>query len=389
MIFGEFARMRLLIVTFFAACLVFAITPMAAFAQQAPAPAVPAEAPASQADLASPNAADPSVPAAQAAEATGTSNTAPTAEAPAFDYYGPEMIKGRPEPGNYSFQGQHTEDGRFALWMHDAILIPMMAGISLLVLLLIVWVVVRFNRRANTVPSRTSHNTLIEVIWTLVPVLILVVIAVPSITLLARQYETPAEDAITIKATGYQWYWGFTYPDHGGFEVISNMRDEGEALAAGEPPQLAADNRMVVPVGTEIRLQTTGADVIHSFGVPSLWFKLDAVPGRLNERRLVIDEPGIYYGQCMELCGARHAYMPITIEARPRAEFDAWIRAQGGTFPTDAEAAATDTQLPGLQEPESAVESAPGAGAPPTQDTAPAGGADAPDVSAPAANPAT
>lgn len=326
---------------------------------------------ASVADTASPNVASQANPAAEAAE--GTAGT-PATGAPAFDYYGPEMIKGVPTAGDWDFQPQFTDDGQYALGMHNYILLPMMAGISLLVLLLIIWVVARYNRAANAVPSRTSHSTVIEVIWTLVPVLILVVIAVPSITLLARQYESPAEDAVTIKATGYQWYWGFTYPDHGGFEVISNMKDEGLALAEGEPPQLAVDNRMVVPVGQEIRLQTTGADVIHSFGVPSLWFKLDAVPGKLNERRLVITEPGIYYGQCMELCGARHGYMPIAIEARPRAEFEAWIRAQGGSLPGAGEAPAPAT-LPGLQEPESSVESAPGAGAPPTQDTAPAGGA--------------
>jgi len=357
---GEFARKRLHLLTLLAAALVFAQAPQAALGQSA-----------SQADLASPNVADDTAPIAAAAEATGGESVV---QEPAFEYYGPDMIKGMPHSGEIGFQPQFTPTGKFALGMHNAILLPMMAGISLLVLGLLLWVVVRYNRRANTVPSRTSHNTLIEVIWTLVPVLILVVIAVPSITLLARQYESPADDAVTIKATGYQWYWGFTYPDYGGFEVISNMKDEGQALAEGFPPQLEADNRMVVPVGTELRIQTTGADVIHSFGVPSLWFKLDAVPGRLNERRLVIEEPGIYYGQCMELCGARHAYMPLTIEARPRAEFEAWIRAQGGTLPGAGDEPAAP-ELPGLQEPESSVEGAPGAGAAPTQDTAPAGGA--------------
>jgi len=162
------------------------------------------------------------------------------------------------------------------------------------------------------------------------------VIAVPSITLLAKQYESPPEDAITIKANGYQWYWGYEYLDHGGFEVISNLKDQSASLDAGEPYQLAVDNRMVVPVGVPIRLQTFGKDVIHAFGIPSLWFKLDAVPGRINEKMLIIDEPGIYYGQCMELCGARHGYMPIAIEARPLAEFEEWVRLQpGGAVPSD------------------------------------------------------
>jgi cytochrome c oxidase subunit 2 len=180
---------------------------------------------------------------------------------------------------------------------------------------------------------------MIEVIWTIVPVIILVVIAVPSITLLARQYETPPADAVTIKATGYQWYWGYTYPDHGEIEVISNMLDDAEALKRGEPSQLAVDNRMVVPAGVPLRIQTTATDVIHAFAVPSLWFKMDAVPGRLNEKLLTIKEPGVYYGQCSELCGARHAYMPIAIEALPPAEFAAWVKAQGGAMPGEAEAA--------------------------------------------------
>ena len=146
-----------------------------------------------------------------------------------------------------------------------------------------------------------------------------------------------------IKATGYQWYWGYTYPDNGGFEVISNMLPEDEAVANGEPAQLAVDNRMVVPANTPIRLQTTSADVIHAFAVPSLWFKIDAVPGRLNERLLTITEPGIYYGQCSELCGVKHGYMPIAVEALPREQFDAWVLSKGGTLVDEEDAAeATD-----------------------------------------------
>lgn len=355
MTLGESARKRLPILTILAASLAFAAVPSMSVAQEAGA---------SEAVAAAPALADEAVPAAETAE--GSAGEQVVGPAP-FDHYGPEMIKGQPVDGGLGFQPQYSPDGEYALWMHDAFLLPMMAGISILVLILLLFVMARYNRRANKVPSKTSHNTVIEVLWTLVPVLILVAIAIPSITLLARQYESPAEDAVTVKVTGYQWYWGYSYPDNGGFEVISNMLDEGEALAAGEPVHLAVDNRMVVPVGEEIRIQTTGADVIHAFAVPSLWFKLDAVPGRLNERKLVIEEPGIYYGQCMELCGARHGYMPIAIEARPRAEFEAWVRAQGGTVGDEAEA---EPELPALQEPESAVESAPGAGAPPTQDGA-------------------
>jgi cytochrome c oxidase subunit 2 len=237
-----------------------------------------------------------------------------------------------------TFQDQYTDTGAYALGMHNYILLPVITAISLFVLGLLLYVVLRYSRRANPVPSKTTHNTAIEVIWTIVPVLILVVIAVPSISLLAKQYETPPADAVTVKAIGYQWYWGYEYPDHGGFEIVSNMKSAEEALADGEPYQLAVDNRMVVPADTPIRLQTTGADVIHSFAVPSLWFKQDAVPGRLNEKLIEGIPAGVYYGQCSELCGTLHGFMPITVEALPRDQFDAWVLAQGGSLP-GAEAA--------------------------------------------------
>jgi len=342
-------------------CAVPAVSAAPAFAAQPVVSPV-----ASVADTRSPNVADESLPPAVAADGS-TTTPAAGAAAPAYTPLGPEWIKGQPTPGAVTFQRQYSPDGHFALWMHDAILLPLIVAICLLVLGLLLWVIARFNRRANAVPSRTSHNTLIEVIWTTVPVLILVAIAVPSITLMARQYRSAPEDALTIKVTGYQWYWGYAYPDNGGFEVISNMLDEDEAVSRGFPAQLEVNNRMVVPVGEPIRLQISGADVIHSFAIPSLWFKMDAVPGRLNERVLTIEEPGIYYGQCSELCGARHAYMPIAIEALPRAQFDAWVLTQGGTLGGEGAAPA----LPPEQEPESAVEGAPGAGAAPTEQTAP------------------
>lgn len=244
-----------------------------------------------------------------------------------------------------TFQEQYSQDGLYAVWMHDIILLPVITVISLFVLGLLLYVVAKFNRRANPNPSRTTHNTAIEVIWTIVPVIILVVIAVPSITLLARQYEEPPADAITVKAVGYQWYWGYEYPDHD-VEIISNMLTKEEAIASGEGEQfqMAVDNRMVVPAGVPIRLQTTAADVIHAFAVPSLWFKQDAVPGRLNERMLTIDEPGVYYGQCSELCGALHGYMPITVEALPMEEFEAWVTEQGGSIPGAEVAAETGSE---------------------------------------------
>ena len=348
-----------------AAFLALLAVPQAGFAA-APTQATESSAAAPAADAASPNVADETLPAAEAAEG---STPAAATDTGGYTPLGPDMIKGVPEDGGLTFQPQYSNDGEFALWMHDIVLLPIITAVSLLVLGLLLWVVVRYNRKSNPVPSKTSHNTVIEVIWTVVPVLILVAIAIPSITLLARQYDSPPEDALTIKVTGYQWYWGYTYPDNGGFEVISNMLSEEEAEARGEPSHLGADNRLVVPVGEPLRIQVTGADVIHAFAVPSLWFKIDAVPGRLNERTMFITEPGIYYGQCSELCGARHGYMPIALEAVPRPQFEAWIRSKGGTVRGDEPAAAPAASP--LQEPDSSIEGAPGAGAPPTDETAP------------------
>ncbi|MEO6091763.1 MAG: cytochrome c oxidase subunit II [Novosphingobium sp.] len=266
---------------------------------------------------------------------------------------------GMPVDGGTGLQSQHSPLGEYGRWFHDGILLPLIVIITLFVLFLLIWVIARYNRRANPVPSRTSHNTLIEVVWTLLPVLLLVGIAVPSIDLLAKQYKPAPAKALTIKATGNQWFWTYTYPDNGGFEVTSYMlnlpgqpaintgvREVGSDPSDG-PAHLEVDNRIVVPVGEPIRMQITGSDVIHSWAVPSLWFKLDGVPGRINEKVLFIDRPGVYYGQCSELCGARHGYMPIAVEALPRAQFNAWVLSQqGGVIdgkpkpaPTGAEAA--------------------------------------------------
>jgi cytochrome c oxidase subunit II len=214
--------------------------------------------------------------------------------------------------------------------MHDKLLLPIITVISLFVLGLMLYAMAKFNRMSNPTPSKTSHNTFIEIIWTVVPILILVAIAVPSISLIAEQYKPAPKDALVVKVTGYQWYWGYEYPDQGIPEFVSNMLTPEQALANGEPHQLAADNRLVLPVGRPVKLIITGADVIHSFAVPSLWTKMDAVPGRLNETSITIEKPGVYYGQCSELCGARHGFMPIAIEALPPAQFEQWVRSQGG-----------------------------------------------------------
>ena len=334
--FGDIARKWLHVLPLIAATLALVSLPQASLAQAADAAPPPVES-----SVQAPVAVDAAIGAATVDGADSA------ADASGYTPLGPEWIKGQPTPGAIGFQKQYSKIGDEALFMHDVVLLPVITVVTLLVLALLLWVVVRYNRRRNPVPSKTSHNTLIEVIWTAVPVLILVVIAVPSITLLAHQYQSPPKDAVTVKVTGYQWYWGYAYPDNGGFEVISNMLPDEEALARGEPSHLAADNRLVVPVGEPIRLQVTAADVIHAFAVPSLWFKIDAVPGRLNERMLFVKEPGIYYGQCSELCGSRHGYMPIALEAVPRAQFEAYIRSQGGTLGDDSAAPVpADAPLP-------------------------------------------
>ena len=358
MTFGEFARKRLSFLAVLVALLAIVVVSQPASAAAAPvAAATPAAVATPAAEATAPNA----PPAADLAGETGA--VPEGAEASGYTPLGPEWIKGQPHNGGIDFQQQYSPSGHFAYKMHTYLLVPVITAISLLVLFLLLFVIMKFRRGVNPVPSKTSHNTLVEIIWTVIPVLILVVIAVPSIILLRDQYEAPPEDALTVKVTGYQWYWGYTYPDNGDFEVISNMMPEEEAKQKGFPAQLEVDNRMVVPVGEWIRVQTIGADVIHSFAVPSLWYKLDAVPGRLNEKKMFIEEPGIYYGQCSELCGARHGYMPIAVEALPRPQFEAWVRAQGGTVGGAEPGIPAEGQTP--QAPASAVEDAPAAGAPP------------------------
>ncbi len=275
----------------------------------------------------------------------------------------PTPGKGMPVDGRYGFQDQYSPLGEYALWMHQAILLPLITVISLFVLGLLLWVVARYRKSKNPVASKTSHNTLIEIIWIGIPILILAGVSIPSIDLLAKQYKPAPAKALTIKATGNQWFWSYTYPDNGGFEVISNMLPDAEAAKRGEPGHLAADFRMVVPVGEEIRVQVTGADVIHSFAVPSLWFKIDAVPGRINEKVMFVKEPGVYYGQCSELCGARHGYMPIVVEALPRDKYNAWVMTQsGGTIdgmPKPVEPAPAAAPAPTLVAPAPAATTAP------------------------------
>ena len=245
---------------------------------------------------------------------------------------------GQPVAGKIGLQPQVTKLGQQAAWMHDLILVPVMAVISLLVLGLLLFVMARFRRASNPTSSKTSHNTVIEVIWTLVPVLILVGIAVPSISLLAAQFKPAPANAITLKAIGNQWFWSYEYPDYG-VSFDANMLSDEDAKAKGEPRLLAVDNRVVLPVNTPIKLVTIGNDVIHSWAVPAFWIKMDSVPGRLNETTFTVDRKGVYYGQCSELCGDRHGFMPIGVEVVSKEDFASWIRAKGGKMPGDTAAA--------------------------------------------------
>ena len=255
----------------------------------------------------------------------------------------PQAGVGQPD-GRMLFQDQVTPIGEEAAWFHNKLLLPLITIISLFVLALMLYVIVRFRRGANPVPTRTTHNTTLEVVWTLVPVLILVAIAIPSIRLLANQYNPPAAD-LTVKVTGNQWYWTYQYPDNGDFEIVSNGLSEKDAKARGEPRLLGVDERMVVPAGATVKVIITAADVIHSWGVPAFGVKLDAVPGRLNETWFKVDKPGLYYGQCFELCGARHAYMPIAVEVMEPAKFAAWVASKGGTMPGAARPASAEASV--------------------------------------------
>jgi len=229
---------------------------------------------------------------------------------------------GQPSPWQVGLQQSASPVMDNIIWFHD-FLLYIITGIAGFVLVLLVVVMVRFNARTNPIPSRTTHHTLIEIAWTLIPIVILMFIAVPSFKLLFFQLNVPAAD-LTVKATGKQWYWSYSYPDNGQFEFDSLMLKEGERKE-GQPRLLAVDNEMVVPVNKTVRVITTGSDVIHSFAVPSFGIKIDAIPGRINETWFTATREGVYYGQCSELCGKDHAFMPIAVHVVSEQAFSAWV----------------------------------------------------------------
>jgi cytochrome c oxidase subunit II len=293
-------------------------------------------------------------PAAATAPATSPAAAQTTANAatatPAIPSAAADTQFGVPRPGALGLQEQVTDIGRQAAGFHNNWLLVLCAVISLFVLALLAYTMVRYRRGANPTPSRTSHNTLIEVVWTILPVAILVAIAFPSIGLLRDQYSPPPAD-LTVKVIGNQWYWTYQYPDNGGFEIVSNMLKERGDVKPGErsrtdadgPPLLAVDERIVIPAGKVVKFLVTSNDVIHAFAVPAFWTKIDANPGRINETWAKVDRPGVYFGQCSELCGARHGYMPIAVEVVTPAQFAAWVASKGGTMPGARPAPAADS----------------------------------------------
>lgn len=234
-------------------------------------------------------------------------------------------VIGQPNPGGTGFQTPVTSIARDLIWL-DTVLMVILTAITILVVGLLVYVIRYYNRDANPVPARFTHHSRLEVTWTVVPILILTGIAIVSLPILFKQQRMPEAD-VTIKVTGYQWHWGYEYPDHG-FEFLSFMLDRDQLEEHGYEPRhylLATDTAMVVPVNRNIVVQVTAADVIHSWTIPSFGVKQDGIPGRLAELWFRAEEEGVYFGQCSELCGINHAYMPITVKVVSDEAYEAWL----------------------------------------------------------------
>jgi len=238
---------------------------------------------------------------------------------------------GQPSPWQLGLQQSAAPTMDDIIWFHNLLLYIIIA-ITLFVLALLLIVIVKFNARSNPVPSKTTHNTLLEVMWTIIPVAILVVIAIPSFRILFVQLNLPPAE-VTVKATGKQWYWSYSYPD-AKFEFDSLMLKENERKP-DQPRLLAVDNEMVVPVNKVVRVQVIGADVIHAFAVPSFGIKIDAIPGRLNETWFKATREGVFYGQCSELCGKDHAFMPIAVRVVSEQAYTAWVAEAKKKFARD------------------------------------------------------
>jgi cytochrome c oxidase subunit 2 len=234
-------------------------------------------------------------------------------------------IEGQPREWQLGYQPPATPVMHQLEDFHNGILVPIIIAISIFVLLLLLWIMVRYNARANPVPSKVTHNVLIEVIWTIVPVMILAAIVVPSFKLLFAETKIPDPD-LTIKATGHAWNWEYDYPDQGGINFTSIITQDSD-LKPGEPRMLTTDHKVVVPVNKNVHVLVTGADVIHSWAIPAFGVKIDAIPGRLNETWFRAEREGVYYGECSELCGKDHAFMPIEIHVVSEELFKTWSAA--------------------------------------------------------------
>lgn len=244
---------------------------------------------------------------------------------------------GQPYPWEIALQPSASPVRDLTEHFYGKILEPLTIGIAAFVLILLLYVIVRYNSKMNPVPSTTTHNTPLEVVWTLVPILILASIAVPSFKLLYYSDKT-ADAGLTVKVTGYQWYWGYEYPDNGDISFMSNYIHK-EDLKPGQLRLLSTDNPLVVPVDTNVRVLITSADVIHSWSVPAFGVKLDAVPGRINETWFRAEKEGTFYGECSQLCGAGHGYMPIEVKAVSKEDYANFIHAHGGKMPDEIAAA--------------------------------------------------
>ncbi len=249
----------------------------------------------------------------------------------------------QPRPKEINFQEAVTPVMERITDFHN-LLLWIISGIVLFVMILLIYVMVRFSAKVNPEPSKTTHNVPLEIVWTLVPVLILLVIAIPSFRLLFYSGITPEAD-MTIKAIGNQWNWSYEYPDHGDISFTSVMVPTKD-LKEGQVQLLSTDNVVVLPVDTVVRIQVTASDVLHSFAVPAFGIKVDAVPGRLNETWAEIKKPGVYYGQCSELCGKDHGFMPIEVHAVSKEDFAAWVAEKGGKMPMPVAAEAPVSEVP-------------------------------------------
>jgi cytochrome c oxidase subunit 2 len=255
-----------------------------------------------------------------------------------------EQVIGQPTDKALGLQASGDGPGGLrteAMFFHNAILLPIITIITLFVLGLLIWIIVRYNKRSNPVPAKFSHNTALEIAWTTIPVLILMFIAIFSFRLLFHYHDMPKPD-LTIKVTGNQWYWSYEYPkSEGGMAFDSNPLSEAEAKAKGVPFKLAVNHPLVVPAGKVIQVQVTGADVLHSFFIPAFGVQTTAVPGKLNSVWFRAAKPGVYYGECNELCGVQHYFMPIEIDARSPADYAAWVESQKKPAAPAATAVAT------------------------------------------------